>query len=176
MTNNVTLPIEEKALLSLRAGDKVFLSGILYTGRDQAHKRLTELIKSGKPLPFDLTGQTIFYVGPSPAPPGFVIGAAGPTTSYRMDSFAPLLMEHGLKGMVGKGPRNKEVCETIVKTKSIYFYSFGGCGALYAQSVKECTPVAFEDLGPEAIYRLVVEDFPAIVAIDSHGGSVYNSD
>jgi fumarate hydratase subunit beta len=167
------LPLSEQALRSLRAFDQILLSGELYVGRDQVHSRLVSLLDRGEELPVSLSGETIYYMGPSPAPQGFLIGACGPTTSARMDSFSPRLLDLGLKAMVGKGPRAKAVVEAIVRNKAVYLQAFGGCGALYASTVKSVETLAFEDLGPEALLRLTVENFPVIVAIDSLGGSVY---
>jgi fumarate hydratase subunit beta len=157
----------------LKAGDKVLITGVIYTGRDAAHKRLTDLLKEGKPLPVDLKGQIIYYVGPAPAKPGHSIGSAGPTTSGRMDAYSPKLMEIGLKGMIGKGMRKKEVIEAMKKYKAVYLAATGGAGALLAKSVKKAQIVAYEDLGPEAINRLEVVDFPAIVVNDTKGNDLY---
>ena len=169
------LPLKQSDLLALRAFDQVLLTGVLYVGRDQVHSRFSELIALQKPLPFDLKGQAIYYMGPSPAPQGFPIGACGPTTSARMDPFTPQLLDLGLKVMVGKGPRSKAVVDAIVRNRAVYLQAYGGCGALYASKVKSTTPVAFADLGPEALIKLEVVDFPVIVAIDSVGGSVFTS-
>ena len=155
------------------AGDRVFLNGIIYTGRDAAHKRLAELIEKGEELPMDIKNQTIYYVGPCPAKPGQVIGSAGPTTSGRMDSYAPLLMEHGLKGMIGKGIRNQQVVDSIIKYNAVYFAAIGGAGALLSEAIKEAEVIAFPDLGAEAIYKLRVENFPVIVIIDNKGNDLY---
>lgn len=170
----VTLPLKAEDIEKLKAGDEVYLTGTLFSARDQAHKRLFELLEKGEKFPVDLKGQTVFYMGPAPTPEGKIIGACGPTTSYRMDPFAPALMDYGLKGMIGKGPRSKEVVDSVVRNKGVYFYAYGGCGALYAGTVKANEPAAFGDLGPEAIYRLEVEDFPVVVAIDSEGGNIYS--
>jgi fumarate hydratase subunit beta len=167
------LPLSKQDIQSLRAFDQILLSGELYVGRDQVHSRLLSLLDRGEDLPISLSGETIYYMGPSPAPQGFLIGACGPTTSARMDSFSPRLLDLGLKAMVGKGPRSKAVVESIVRNKAVYLQAFGGCGALYASTVKGVETLAFEDLGPEALLRLTVENFPVIVAIDSLGGSVY---
>jgi fumarate hydratase subunit beta len=166
-------PLTDADLEKLRAGDKVLLTGVIYTGRDAAHKRLFDLLKEGKPLPIDLKGQVIYYVGPAPAKPGQVIGSAGPTTSGRMDAYSPKLMEIGLKGMIGKGMRKKEVVEAMKKYKAVYFAATGGAGALLAKAVKKAQVVAYEDLGPEAINRLEVEDFPVIVVNDTKGNDLY---
>lgn len=169
----VSTPISDKTARSLSAGDRVLLTGILYTGRDAAHKRLFEMMKKGEKLPIELNGQVIYYVGPCPAKPGAVIGSAGPTTSGRMDAYTPALLDAGLKGMIGKGLRNKAVVDSIIKNGAVYFAAIGGAGALLAQAIKEAKVVAFDDLGPEAIYRLRVEDFPVTVVIDSSGADLY---
>ena len=166
-------PLSDADVEKLKAGDKVFLNGVIYTGRDAAHKRLFDLLKEGKPLPVDLKGQVIYYVGPAPAKPGRAIGSAGPTTSGRMDAYSPKLMEIGLKGMIGKGMRKKEVIEAMKKYKAVYFAATGGAGALLAKAIKKAQVVAYEDLGPEAITRLEVEDFPVIVVNDTQGNDLY---
>lgn len=168
------LPLTKEKIDSLKMGDEVLLNGSILVGRDQAHKRLCDLIEKGEDLPVELKGEIIYYMGPAPAPEGAVIGSCGPTTSYRMDAFAPKLMDLGLKGMIGKGPRYGDVQESIVKNGAVYFYSFGGCGALYAGKVIKNEVAAFPDLGPEAIYKLEVKDFPVIVAIDSKGNNIYS--
>ena len=170
---NLTLPLSGEDIASLAAYDQVMLSGKLYVGRDQVHRLLYGMIERNEALPIDLKGATIYYMGPSPAPEGMVIGACGPTTSARMDPFSPTLLDRGLSVMVGKGPRSAAVIEAIIRNKALYVQAFGGCGALYAEAVKKVTPVAFAELGPEALIELEVEDFPVIVAIDSHGGSVF---
>lgn len=166
-------PLKEEKVTSLRAGDEVLLNGTIYTGRDAAHKRLLDLLEKGEDLPFDVKGQIIYYVGPSPAKPGTPIGSCGPTTSYRMDPYAPALMKIGLKGMIGKGPRGKEVIEAMKRYKAVYFAAVGGAAALIARSVKSSRIVAYEDLGTEAIRELEVEDFPVIVANDVLGNDLY---
>jgi len=166
-------PLSDTDVEKLKAGDKVLLNGVIYTGRDAAHKRLFDLLKQGKPLPMDIKGQVIYYVGPAPAKPGQVIGSAGPTTSGRMDAYSPKLIEVGLKGMIGKGMRKKEVIEAIKKYKAVYFAATGGAGALLAKAIKKAQVVAYEDLGPEAINRLEVEDFPVIVVNDTQGNDLY---
>ncbi len=171
----VKVPLEEKGVRELRMGDSVRLSGIVYTARDAAHERLMELIEKGEPLPFDLNGQVIYYVGPAPAKPGEVIGSAGPTTSGRMDSFTPKLLSLGLKGMIGKGPREKGVIEAMVRYGAVYFAATGGAGALIARSIKRVKVIAYEDLGPEAIREVVVEDLPLIVGIDAAGNDIYSA-
>ena len=169
----LTTPWSDAVVERLSAGDQVLLSGDLYTARDAAHARLVDLIRQGKALPFDLRGQVIYFVGPTPAPPGRPIGSAGPTTSYRMDSYSPLLIEHGLKGMVGKGKRSAEVIEAMKRHKAVYLAAVGGAGALISQRIVAAKIVAYEDLGPEAIRRLTVVDFPAVVVNDCRGGDLY---
>jgi fumarate hydratase subunit beta len=169
----LTAPLDESVVRELRAGDTISLSGTLITGRDAAHKRMTDLLKAGEPLPFSIMGEVIYYVGPTPAPPGRPIGAAGPTTSYRMDAYAPLLIEHGLRGMIGKGARSAAVKDAMKKWGAVYFAAVGGTGALISRCIKEAEVLAWEELGPEAVRRLVVEDLPLIVASDSHGGDLY---
>ncbi|WP_294502018.1 Fe-S-containing hydro-lyase [uncultured Victivallis sp.] len=170
----LTTPLSLETVRSLKAGDRVLLSGVIWTGRDQAHKRLVALLDEGKPLPCDLDGQVIYFVGPCPAKPGMPIGSAGPTTSYRMDAYSPrLLAECGLRGMIGKGARTAPVVEAMKQYGAVYFAATGGAGALIARCVKKCELVAFPDLGPEAIYRLEVEDFPLVVATDANGETLY---
>ncbi len=166
-------PLLSDALEKLNIGDKVLLNGIIYTARDTAHKRIMQAIGEGKKLPFDLKGQVIYYTGPSPAKPGQIIGSAGPTSSYRMDPFAPKLIELGLKGMIGKGNRSQQVIEAIVKHKAVYFGATGGAGALIARTIKKAEIIAYDDLGPEAIMRLYVEDLPVIVINDTKGNDLY---
>jgi fumarate hydratase subunit beta len=166
-------PFSEKDVQSLRAGDEVLLSGIVYTARDAAHERLVALLEEGKPLPVDLRGQVIYYCGPTPARPGRPIGSAGPTTASRMDSYTPQLIAYGIRGMIGKGRRSQEVREAIRQYLAIYFGAVEGTAALLGQRVQEAAIVAFPDLGTEAIYRLVVEDFPVTVVNDSMGGDLY---
>lgn len=166
-------PLDIQDIEPLRAGDRVTLSGVLYTARDAAHRRLLELVEQGAALPIPIEGQVIYYVGPSPAPPGRVIGAAGPTTSYRMDPYAPTLLEMGLKGMIGKGKRSQEVVEAMVRYKAVYMAAIGGAGALMAQAVKAVRVVAYEDLGPEAIRELKVERLPVVVVNDTQGNDLY---
>jgi len=166
-------PLSDNDVGKLKIGDRVLISGIIYTGRDAAHRRLFDLLNAGKALPFDVRGQVIYYVGPTPAKPGQVIGSAGPTTSYRMDAFAPALIEKGLKGMIGKGMRSDHVKEAMKKYKAVYFAATGGAGALLAKRVKKAEVVAYEDLGPEAIRRLEVEDLPVIVVNDVRGNDLY---
>jgi fumarate hydratase subunit beta len=169
----ITTPLDNNVLENLKAGDNVLISGIVYTGRDAAHKRLCELIKNGKELPFPLKGEIIYFVGPTPPKPGKVIGSAGPTTSYRMDAYSPLLIEHGLKGMIGKGSRSQEVKDAMKKYKAVYFAAIGGAGALISKCIKEAEIIAYEDLGPEAVRKLKVENFPAVVVNDIFGNDLY---
>ena len=169
----ITTPLTEEVVEKLQIGDKVLISGVIYTGRDAAHKRLTDLVSRGESLPFDIVGQILYYVGPTPPKPGQAIGSAGPTTSYRMDSYAPILIAKGLKGMIGKGVRGKEVIEAMKKFKAIYFAATGGAGALLSKRIRKAEVVAYEDLGPEAIRRLEVEDFPVIVVNDVKGNDLY---
>jgi fumarate hydratase subunit beta len=169
----LTTPLKSEDVDKLRIGDRVLLNGIVYTARDAAHKRLIQLIEAGEPLPFDVEGQVIYYVGPSPAKPGQAVGAAGPTTSYRMDAYAPTLIERGLKGMIGKGKRNDAVKDAMQNHKAVYFAAIGGAGALMAKSIRSAEVIAYPELGPEAIRRLEVENFPVIVANDAHGGDLY---
>jgi fumarate hydratase subunit beta len=169
----VNLPFDADVLSSLRAGDLISLTGSLYTGRDQTHRRFEALLDSGESLPIDLTGQLLYYVGPSPPRPGQVIGAAGPTTSYRMDKYTPRLLELGLAGTMGKGSRSPQVREAMVRHKAIYLATFGGAGALLSRCIKEAEVVAFEDAGPEALFRFRVEGFPAVVINDSLGNDFY---
>lgn len=173
MSKKIKTPISDEALKELKAGDRVLLTGYVYTARDAAHKRLAELLTQGKPLPFDINKQTIYYVGPTPAKEGRPIGSAGPTTSYRMDAYTPALMEKGLKGMIGKGERSREVIAAMKKHGAVYFASIGGAAALTAKCVITSELVAYGDLGAEAVMRLYVEDLPLIVAIDSEGNNFY---
>lgn len=173
MTRKVETPLTDEVVRTLRAGDSVLLTGVVYTARDAAHKRLIETLNRGEELPLPLDGQVIYYVGPSPEKPGQVIGSAGPTTSGRMDSYTPALLAKGLKGMIGKGDRSPEVVEAMKQHKAVYFGAIGGAGALIAGSIKKSEIVAYPDLGTEAIRKLWVEDFPAVVVIDSEGHSLY---
>lgn len=166
-------PLDEKDLEKLTSGDKVELSGTIYTARDAAHECLIELLKEGKELPIPLAGQVIYYVGPAPAKPGQPIGSAGPTTSYRMDPFTPELLRNGLKGMIGKGPRSQEVRDAMICYKSVYFAAVGGAAALLALSIKKAEIVAYPELGPEAIRKLEVRDMPLIVINDFAGNDLY---
>ncbi|TRZ47767.1 TRZ/ATZ family protein [bacterium] len=167
------LPSDKDKLRQLRPADKFFYSGKIYTARDQAHKRLAEAIKKGKKLPIDLKGAVIYYCGPTATPKGKVIGSCGPTTSSRMDEFTPILLKAGLIGMIGKGARSKEVARAIKKYKAVYFLTYAGCGALLSKCVKKKKLAAYKDLGPEAIYKLEVKDFPLIVGIDAKGKDIY---
>lgn len=169
----ISTPLDDEMVSKLRAGDRVLINGTILTGRDAAHKKLFELINGGQELPVDLRGQIIYYVGPSPAKPGQVIGSAGPTTSGRMDAYTPALLDLGLKGMIGKGLRSKEVLDSIRKNKAVYFASTGGAAALISKRIAESEVIAYPELGPEAIYRLKVENFPVIVVNDSFGGDLY---
>ena len=169
MRRYLHLPYEQEMLESIEAGDEVMLSGTLYVGRDQVHKRLCGLIEKGESLPFPFAGSAIYYMGPSPAPEGFVIGAAGPTTSARMDPFSPALARHGLKVMVGKGPRSESVRAAIEETRGLYLQAYGGCGALYSSRIAKAETVAWPELGPEALLRLEVRDFPVFCIISSNG-------
>lgn len=170
---SITTPLNDEILEKLRAGNHVVINGIIYSARDAAHKRLVQSIHKGEQLPIDLTGQIIYYVGPTPSKPNSVIGAAGPTTSYRMDPYAPLLIEHGLKGMIGKGARGNGVIAAIKKYKAVYFAAIGGAGALISKSIKKAEIVAYEDLGTEAIRKMEVENFSAVVVNDIFGNDLY---
>lgn len=173
MEKHITTPLTAEKTKELRAGDNVLISGVIYTGRDAAHKRLVELVQEGKELPVDLRNQIIYYVGPAPAKPGQAIGSAGPTTSYRMDAYAPTLLDLGLKGMIGKGKRSDEVVASMMKNEAVYFGAIGGAGALLSKCIKKAEVVCYEDLGAEAIRRLEVENLPATVIIDSLGNNLY---
>ena len=172
----ITLPLTDDVIETLNAGDSVLLSGTIITGRDAAHKRLYELAQMGEAFPVDIKGEVIYYVGPAPAKPGYAVGPAGPTSSYRMDKYAPTLMDLGLKGMIGKGARNQDVIDAIVRNHSVYFAAIGGAAALIAKSIKAEELLCYEDLGTEAIRRYTIEDFPCIVVIDSKGNNVYESE
>jgi fumarate hydratase subunit beta len=173
MQKKVMLPLTDEILKGLRAGDNLLLTGVIYVGRDAAHKRMVEALDQGKPLPFDIKGATVYYMGPSPARPGRVIGSAGPTTSGRMDAYAPRLMAEGLKGMIGKGLRSKAVKDAMMKYKAVYLGAIGGAGAIISRSIKKAEVVAYEELGAEALRRLEVEDFPVTVVNDIYGGDLY---
>lgn len=175
MAIRITAPLTHEAAKKLKAGDSCLISGVIYTARDAAHKRLCELIDAGKPLPIDLNESVIYFVGPTPAKPGQAIGSAGPTTSYRMDAYSPRLIAKGQTGMIGKGKRGPEVIAAMKQHGAVYFGAIGGCGALLSKCIKRAEVVCYEDLGAEAIRRLEVEDFPAIVIIDSEGNNLYES-
>jgi fumarate hydratase subunit beta len=173
MERHITLPLTEELAKTLKAGDSVYVTGTIYTSRDAGHKRMCETLARGEELPFDPKDATIYYVGPTPAKPGQVIGSAGPTTSGRMDAYAPTMMSVGARGMVGKGARLPEVVEAMKKYSGVYFGAIGGAGALYSKCVEACEVMAFEDLGCESIKKLIIKDFPLLVAIDSKGDSLY---
>lgn len=175
MNISIKTPLTQEMVKTLKAGDSCLISGVIYTARDAAHKRLCELVKEGKELPLDVKNSIIYFVGPTPARPGEAIGSAGPTTSYRMDAYSPTLIELGLTGMIGKGKRGDEVISAMKKHGAVYFGAIGGCGALLAKCIKEAEVIAYDDLGAEAIRRLVVEDFPAVVIIDSEGNNLYET-
>ncbi len=173
MEKHITLPLTEELAAALQAGDTVYLTGTIYTSRDAGHKRMCEALARGEELPFDPMDATIYYVGPTPAKPGQVIGSAGPTTSGRMDAYAPTLMSVGARGMIGKGARLPEVVEAMQKYSGVYFGAIGGAGALLAKCIKKCELIAYEDLGAEALRKLYVEDMPLVVIIDSKGNNLY---
>jgi fumarate hydratase subunit beta len=173
MEKRITTPLTDEVVLSLHAGDKVIIDGMVLAARDAAHAKLVELIEKNEPLPIDLKGQVIYYVGPTPSRPGYVIGAAGPTTSSRMDKFAPILIEKGLKGMIGKGFRSQAVKDAIVKYKAIYFAATGGAGALISKRIIKQEVIAYEELGPEALRLMIVKDFPVYVVNDAYGEDLY---
>lgn len=175
MEKHITLPLTEALAKSLHAGDRVYLTGTIYTSRDAGHKRMCEALARGDQLPFDPTNATIYYVGPTPAKPGQVIGSAGPTTSGRMDAYAPTMMRVGARGMIGKGARLPEVVEAMKQYSGVYFGAIGGAGALLAKCIKKCELIAYEDLGAEALRKLYVEDMPLFVIIDSEGNNLYES-
>lgn len=170
---NIKTPLDDKTIEKLKAGDQVSITGIIYTARDAAHKRMVEALDKGEKLPFDIKNQIIYYMGPAPAKPGYPIGSAGPTTSGRMDIYAPRLMAEGLKGMIGKGNRKQTVKDAIKQYKVVYFAAIGGAGVLIAKSIKKAEVIAYEDLGAEAIRLLTVENFPATVINDVYGGDLY---
>lgn len=173
MEKRITVPIDRATAAELRAGDSVLISGVIYTARDAAHERMTRLHKDGEPYPIALDGQIIYYAGPCPAKPGEVIGSCGPTTAGRMDAYTPELLDNGLGAMIGKGARSQAVKDAIIRNKSVYFGAIGGAGALIAGCIKKAEVVAYDDLGTEAIRRLEVEDFPAVVLFDSAGEDLY---
>lgn len=170
---DISLPLADEVIGKLKSGDHLHLSGVIYTARDKAHERLCAMIERGEKLPFDTEGQVLYYVGPSPTPPGKIIGAAGPTTSYRMDAFTETILKAGIRGMVGKGRRDAETRRLLKQYRALYLSSFGGAGAYLSRCITACEVVAFEDLGPEAIHRLTVEKFPAIVINDINGSDLY---
>ena len=172
-TIKLNIPVSDQDIEKLHAGQKVILNGHIYTARDAAHKKMVELLDKGENLPFDPKGQIIYFVGPSPAKPGQVIGSAGPTTSGRMNKYSPAMLKAGLKGMIGKGEMGKEVVDSLKRYKGVYFVATGGAGALMAKGITDSEVVAYEELGPEAVRRLKVIDFPIIVAQDSHGGNIF---
>ena len=171
----LTTPLTQEKVAALKAGDSCLISGVIYTARDAAHKRLCELVQQGKELPMDVKDAIIYFVGPTPAKPGQAVGSAGPTTSYRMDAYSPTLIREGLTGMIGKGKRGPEVVDAMKKHGAVYFGAIGGCGALLGKCIKKAEVIAYDDLGAEAIRRLEVEDFPAIVIIDSEGNNLYET-
>jgi fumarate hydratase subunit beta len=173
MSKKVTLPLTDEVLKDLKTGDNVLLTGVIYAARDAAHKRMVEALDRGKPLPFDIKGAIIYYMSPTPARPGRIIGSAGPTTSGRMDAYALRLIAEGLKGMIGKGSRSKAVKDTMVKHKAVYLGAIGGAGAIVSRSIKKAEVIAYEELGAEALRRLEVEDFPVTVVNDIYGGDLY---
>ena len=173
MIKNITLPLSEQALRSLHAGDIVSISGMIYSARDAAHKLLAEALLKGESLPIELQDQGIYYLGPAPAKPGYASGAAGPTSSYRMDRYTPMLLEKGLKLMIGKGPRSREVIDSMVQHGAVYFAATGGAAALLAKAIKFSKVIAYPDLGTEAIRLIELSDFPAVVAVDSYGVDQY---
>jgi fumarate hydratase subunit beta len=172
-TYHLTTPLSDETVSELRSGDIVYLSGTIYTARDAAHKRLVDLLDAGEELPFDIKGAVIYFVGPTPPKPGDPIGSAGPTTSYRMDSYSPRLIAEGLKGMIGKGKRNKDVTDACQENKAVYFGATGGAGALLGKKITKAEIIAYEELGPEAVRKLEVIDFPVTVINDSYGGDLY---
>ena len=173
MVRKVELPLTDDTVRELKAGDSVLLTGTMYVARDAAHRRMVAALDRGERLPFDISGQTIFYMGPSPAPPGKVIGSAGPTTSGRMDNYTPRLIEKGLKGMIGKGMRSQPVKDAIMKFKAVYFGAVGGAGAVISRSIRNAKVIAYDDLGAEAIRKIEVENFPAVVINDVYGADLY---
>ena len=173
MNHYITTPIENDTITNLNIGDSVFISGTIYVARDAAHKRMQEMLDKNIELPFELKNNIIYYMGPSPAREGRPIGSAGPTTSGRMDKYAPTLLDLGLKGMIGKGKRNQEVKDAVIRNKAIYFAAIGGAGALLSKAIQNSEVIAFEDLGAEAILKLEVKDFPVIVVMDSKGNDLY---
>lgn len=175
MATKITTPLTRDTVKTLKSGDSCLITGTIYTARDAAHKRLCELINKGEPLPLDIKDSIIYFVGPTPAKPGEIIGSAGPTTSYRMDAYSPDLIKLGLTGMIGKGKRNDKVIDAMKTHGAVYFGAIGGCGALLSKCIKKCEIIAYDDLGAEAIRKLYVEDFPVVVIIDSNGNNLYET-
>lgn len=175
MNKYIQAPVNDKEIEELQIGDSIYISGTIYVARDAAHKRMQEMLDENKELPFDLKNNIIYYMGPSPAREGRPIGSAGPTTSGRMDKYAPALLDLGLKGMIGKGKRSKDVKEAVIRNKAIYFAAIGGAGALLSKAIVKSETIAFEDLGAEAILKLEVKDFPVIVVMDSYGNDIYEN-
>ena len=175
MERELTIPTTEDELKTLRAGDMIYRTGTIYTARDAAHKRMFEALHNGEELPFDISGNFVYYLGPTPARPGQVIGSAGPTTSSRMDKYTPLLLDQGLKGMIGKGKRSKEVVDSIFKNGAVYFAAIGGLGALLSKRIIASEVIAYDDLGTEAIRKLTVENLPVVVIIDTEGNNLYET-
>jgi fumarate hydratase subunit beta len=173
IARNVELPLSDGVVETLHAGDELLLTGVMYVGRDAAHKRMIEALQAGKPLPMDLKGQVIYFMGPTPAKPGKAIGSAGPTSSYRMDAYSPKLIAEGLQGMIGKGMRSGEVKEAMKRYKAVYFGAIGGAGALISSCIRKAEVIAYEDLGAEALRRIEVQDFPVTVINDIYGGDLY---
>jgi len=174
MEYHLTLPLKQEDVSLLKAGDYVYLTGTLYSARDAAHKRMYEALSEDAPFPFEIAGSTVYYLGPTPAKPGQVIGSAGPTTSTRMDKYTPLLLDRGLKGMIGKGRRSPEVVDAIIRNRAVYFAAVGGAGALLSKCITSSTVIAYEDLGTEAIREMSVQDFPVIVVIGQDGTNLYD--
>ena len=173
MEKKIVLPLTDDVIKELRAGDSVLLTGMMYVARDAAHRRMVDTLDRGQELPFNISGQTLYYMGPSPAPPGKVIGSAGPTTSSRMDVYTPRLIEQGLKGMIGKGMRSQQVKEAIMKFRAVYFGAVGGAGAVISRSIRKAEVIAYDDLGAEAVRKIEVQDFPAVVVNDIYGADLY---
>lgn len=174
MEKYINVPLKEEDIVNLKAGDYVYLTGIVYSARDAAHKRMFEAMQDYKEIPMDLENNVIYYLGPTPAKEGQVIGSAGPTTSSRMDKYTPAMLDHGLKGMIGKGKRNQEVIDAIIRNKAVYFAAVGGAGALLSKCIKKSDIIAYDDLGTEAIRKMEVEKFPVVVVIDSDGHNLYD--
>lgn len=175
MERDINAPLKKEELTKLNAGDYVYITGTIYSARDAAHKRMYDAMKKGEKIPMELKDNVIYYLGPTPAKPGQVIGSAGPTTSSRMDKYTPLLLENGLNGMIGKGKRSKEVIDAIKKNKAVYFAAIGGAGALLSKCIKKSEIIAYDDLGTEAIRKMEVENLPVIVVIDSNGNNLYET-